>query len=260
MKQTLLEMVQRILEALDLQVVESISDTREAQQVARIIKETYYHLLHVRDIKTKSNLIQMHSLSDLDHPNYLKFNDTVTNIDVFKYYLKDKEKYVDVAWISPEEFIERSLSLNPNKDNVTVIKDFSDVSLNIYNDRAPQYFTSFDDIHVVLDAWDSSVEDTIQEQNTVVYGIKLPEFKLEDKFVPDLAPQHFGYLAAQSKVQAGNELLREIDNLELDRARKHLITANRHSRRQEGLEPRLWGNRQLSGRGSRSSHMEKYIW
>lgn len=248
MKQTLLEMVQRILESLDLQVVESINDTREAQQVARIIKETYYHLLHVRDIKTKSNLLQLHSLSDLSHPTYLKFNDDVTNIDVFKYFQKDTGKFKDVYWISPEEFLERSFSLNPRKDNVVIVEDFSGIHLNIYNDRHPEYYTSFDDEYVVLNSWKSSVEDTIEEQNTTVYGIKLPEFKLEDTFVPDLAPQHFGYLLAESKVQAGNEILKEIDSIELDRARKQLISTNMHSRRQLGLEPRLWMNRQLSGR------------
>lgn len=260
MKQTLLEMVQRILEALDLQVVESIKDTREAQQIARIIKETYYHLLHVRDIKTKSNLIQLHSISDLDHPTYLKFNDDVTNIDIFKYYQKDTEKYCDIYWLSPEDFIDHALQLNPHKPNVTQVVDFSGIKFNVYNDRHPQYYTSFDDEYVVLDAWKKDAEDTIEEENTVVYGVKLPEFKLEDDFVPDLAPQHFGYLFSESKVQAGNELLKEVDNIELDRARKHLISANMHSRRQIGLESRLWGNRQLSGRGSKYGPTEKYLW
>ena len=45
MKQTLLEMVQRILESRDMQLVNSIFDTREAVQVANIIKECYIHLL-----------------------------------------------------------------------------------------------------------------------------------------------------------------------------------------------------------------------
>lgn len=43
MKQTLLEMVQRILESIDGQMIESIEDTREAVQVANCVKETYYH-------------------------------------------------------------------------------------------------------------------------------------------------------------------------------------------------------------------------
>lgn len=253
MKQTVLEMVQRILESLDLQVVNSIYDTREAQQIARIIKETYYHLLHVREIKCKNDLIQLHSLSNTKYPTYLQFNEDVTNIDQFKYFVKDENRYVDIQWLEPEEFLERSLQLSkkffdPNVTNVEKIVDFTGVTLYVYNDRHPRYYTSFDDTHIVLDSWDSEVEHTVEEENTVVYGIKLPEFKLEDTFVPDLSPQHFGYLYSQSKVQAGNELLKEIDRLELDRAKKQLITSNEHSRRQKGLTPVLWQNRQRSGR------------
>lgn len=248
MKQTLLEMVQRILESLDLQVVNSLKDTREAQQVARIVKETYYHLLHVREIKSKSNLIQLQSLSDTAHPTYLRFNDDVTNIDQFKYYKQDEEKYVDIEWVDPEEFLERSLSLNPKRDNVTQIVDFSGIKLNVRNDKHPQYYTSFDDEYIVLDSWNKEVEHTINEQNTVVYGVKLPPFLLEDTFVPDIAPQHFGYLLSKAKVQAGTELLKEYDKLEDYKALKHIETANKHAQRQTGQEPLLWRNRQRSGR------------
>ena len=59
MKQNLLEMVQRILQAVDGQMVDSIEDTREAMQVAQCIKETYEHLLYTRDIKARSNLVQL---------------------------------------------------------------------------------------------------------------------------------------------------------------------------------------------------------
>lgn len=250
-KQNLLEMVQRILESLDLQVVNSISDTREAQQIARIIKETYYHLLQVREIKSKSNLLQLVSLSDTTHPTYLKFNDDVTNIDQFKYYRKDEERYVDVEWMAPQEFLDRSLSLNPKLDNVETITDFSGIKLNVRNDKHPQYYTSFDDEYIVLDSWNKEVEHTINEQNTVVYGIKLPKFELVDTFVPDIAPQHFGYLLSKSKVNAGTEILKEYDSVEADRAMKELISTNKHARRQLGQEPTLWMRRPRSGRVTR---------
>ena len=85
MKQNLLEMVQRILESIDGQMVDSIEDTREAMQVARCIKESYEHLLYTRDIKAKSNLIQLHSVSDTEHPTVFKINDDLEQISLFKY-------------------------------------------------------------------------------------------------------------------------------------------------------------------------------
>lgn len=241
-------MVQRILESRDAQVVESINDTREAMQVANIIKETYEHLLYVRDIKSRNNLLTFESLSDLEHPTYLRFKDDVAQIDLIKYYNKSAEKYNDLQWMEPEKFIDRSLHLNPNADNVETCTDFSGVIFNVYNDRAPQFWTSFDDTNIVLDAYDKSIENTVQETNTVSYGIKIPQFKLEDTFVPDLAPQHFSLLLSKSKVMAAMELDKEYDQLEDDRARKQLITANEHARRLLGQEPVLWQNRIRTGR------------
>lgn len=251
MKQTLLEMVQRILESRDAQVVNSIEDTREAMQVANIIKETYYHLLYVRDIKSRTNLITFDTLSNKDLPTYLRFKDDVAQIDMLKYFDKKQEKYVDLTMVDPQEFIERSLMLNPKEDFITTCTDFSGVKFNVYNDRAPSIWTSFDDEHITLDAFNKEVEDTITETNAMSYGIKYPEFKLEDTFIPDLAPQHFTLLLSKSKVMAAMELDKEFNQLEDDRARKQLMTVNDHSKRLRGQEATLWKNRNRSGRRTR---------
>lgn len=248
MKQTLLEMVQRILESRDMQLVNSITDTREAMQIANIIKECYIHLLYVREIKAQNTLLSFDSLSDLQHPTYLKFKEDIAQIDLFKYFDKKNNKYNDLQLLQPQDFIDRSLGLNPKDSNITQIIDPSGITINVYNDRSPSFWTSFDDEHVVLDAYDASIENTVQETNTVAYGVKIPEFKLEDTFVPDLAPQHFSYLLSKAKVMAAMELDKEYNQLEDDRARKELITANEHARRLKGQVPELWSNRIRSGR------------
>ena len=249
MKYTLLEMVQRILQAVDGQMVESIEDTREAMQIAQCIKETYEHLLYTRDIKARSNLVQLHSASDLTQPTKLFFNDDVCQIDILKYYDKERDKYHDLQWLDPTVFLDRVLDRNPNKSNiVNVTEPNSGVRYNVYNDRCPKFYTSFNDNEIILDAWDSSQTDTIVETYTVAYGLIMPEFKLEDTFVPDLAPQHFNLLLNSARVQAAYELNREIDSVTNDRARKELVTADKHAQRVRGLETTLWKNRPLSGR------------
>lgn len=248
MKQNLLSMVQRILESRDAQEINSIQDTREAMQVANIVKETYEHLMYVRDIKAKNNLLTLHSMSDLKHPTYLQFKDDIAQVDMIKYFNKDSGRYTDLQYLKPEEFINRSFMLNPREPYVVMVKDYTDVMLYVRNDKGPQFWTSFDDNHIVLDSWDSSVEDTIEEENTVSYGVKIPQFILEDDFVPDLAPQHFPLLLSKSKVMAAMELDREYDQMEDDRARKQLMTVNDHSKRLLGQDSTLWQNRKLSGR------------
>lgn len=254
MKYTLLEMVQRILESIDGQMIESIEDTREAVQVANCVKETYYHLLYTRDIKANNNLVQLHSLSDVNHPTEFYINDDIAQILLFKYYDKTNDKYVDLQWLDPEKFIDHSLNMftratdNEGNPLVQQITDASGVIYNVRNDRNPQYFTSFDDKHFVCDAWNKKDTTTMIEQYTVVYGVVLPEFKIEDNFVPDIAPQHFQLLLSKSKVQAAYELNKTFDQLENDRARKQIATADEHAQRVKGLEKTLWKNRPKSGR------------
>lgn len=249
MKQTLLEMVQRILQAVDGQMVESIADTREALQVAQCIKETYEHLLYTRDIKARSNLVQLHSVSDVNRPTTLLFNDNVAQIDVLKYYDKHNERYVDLTWMDPTLFLERCLDRNPTKNNViNVVEPHSGVRYNVYTDRAPQYYTSFNDNEIICDAWNKEDSHTLMEEFTVAYGLVMPEFKIEDDFVPELAPQHFNLLLNTARVQAAYELNRETDPVVNDRARKELVTADKHAQRVRGLETTIWKNRPLSGR------------
>ena len=180
-KMTLLEMVQRILEYTDGQVVQSINDTREAMQVAQCVKESYEHLLYTRDIKAKADLIQLHSMSDTTQPTVFHINDDVEQISLFKYYDKHNERYVTLQWMEPECFIDLCLHRDPRKDNViTITEPTSGVKYNVYNDRVATYYTSFNDKDIVCDAWNSEDTDTMVEEYTVVYGYKQPVFKLED--------------------------------------------------------------------------------
>lgn len=248
MKQNLLQMVQRILEAIDGQMIESIEDTREAMQIAKCIKETYEHLLYTRDIKAKSNLIQIHSMSDVNQPTVFSINDNIQQIEIFKYFDAANDRYVDLKWVEPAEFIDMCLHRDPRKDNIRNIIDPSGVRYNIYTDRAPTYFTSFDDLHIVCDALNIADGSTLLENYTVVYGTVCPDFRLEDTFVPDLAPQHFSLLLSEAKVQATYELNKEVDTLERDRAMKQRVTADKHAQRVLGQDGTTWKNRKCCGR------------
>ena len=246
---TLLEMVQRILEYTDGQVVQSITDTREAMQVANCVKESYEHLLYTRDIKAKADLIQMHSMSDTTQPTVFHINEDLEQISLFKYYDKHNERYVTLTWMEPECFIYLCLHIDHRKDNViTITEPTSGVKYNVYNDRVATYYTSFNDKDIVCDAWNSEDSSTMMEEYTVVYGYKQPEFKLEDTFVPDLAPQHFSLLLSTAKVQAGYELNKVVDTMENNRAMKQRVTADKHAQRQLWQDGDTWKARKRYGR------------
>ena len=138
--------------------------------------------------------------------------------------------------------------LNTKENVQNVVEPNSGIRYNIYNDRCPQYYTSFNDKEFVCDAFNSKDGHTLMEQYTVVYGYVQPEFKLEDTFVPDLAPQHFSLLLSTAKVQATYELNKTLDALEQSRAMKQKVTADRHAQRVRGQDGTTWKRRKRSGR------------
>lgn len=246
-KQTLLDMVQRIAEFIDGETITSISDTPESLQIATIIRETYEYLLQTREIATRDSIIHFDNVIDTSKPNYLKYSDLVFEVFSLKYLDTTNDRYVDVKYIEPEEFIRRSLNLEYSREDVLQVLDHSGITLNILNNKAPTYYTSFDSIHIVFDSYDSKVEDTVQDSKVVAYGRYMPEFRLEDTFVPNMAPQHFSLLLSKSKENAGVELKEYLNPLESDRAKKLLINTNKFAKRQpEGA--RIWKNRLKTGR------------
>ena len=63
----------------------------------------------------------------------------------------------------------------------------------------PSFYTSFDDEHIVMDSYKSSVESTLQNSKTQAYGMVYPTFTISDTFTPDLDDTLFPYLLAESK-------------------------------------------------------------
>jgi hypothetical protein len=98
--------------------------------------------------------------------------------------------------LEPIEF----LNLNAEGDaTITVNSVNGNVPVLIRNDKAPNYFTLFDDEHVVMDSYDSSISQTLISSKTRCYGQKIPAFTISDDFTPDVDEVLFPYLIAESK-------------------------------------------------------------
>lgn len=241
-------MVQRISEYMDGETISSINETREATQIANIVKETYQYLLQTRQINTRDSIIHFDNIVESENkPNYLKYKDTV--FEVFDLQYKDLEsgRYGKVQYLEPELFLNKALSLDPNDENVQQVLDYSDIVYYVKNNKQPDYYTSFDDIHIAFDSFNKDVENTIHDNNVIAQGRYMPEFKVEDDFVPNMAPQHFPLLLSKSKEVAGVELKEYTNPLESDRAAKLTIITNKLANR-EIKEPRIWHYRKNTGR------------
>ena len=202
-KMTLLEMTQDILSDMDSDEVNSINDSVESLQVAQIIKTTYYNIIDGRDYDFLYELFQLDASGTSSRPTHMKLPENIIDLKYIKYNCKTltdtKDKYLKIKYLMPEDFMEVVDKRDSSKSNVTVVTDPTGISINVMNDKAPEYFTSFDDENLVFDSYDSQVDTTLQNSKTQCHGKRSVAFTLSDSFTPDLPVQMFSYLLAEAK-------------------------------------------------------------
>ena len=203
---TLLEMTQDILSDMDSDEVNSINDSVESLQVAQIIKSTYYNIIDGRDYDFLYELFQVEASGNSARPTHMKLPENIIDLKYIKYNTRKstdtKDKYVKIKYLMPEDFMEVVDKRDSSKSDITVVTDATGISINVKNDKAPEYFTSFDDENLVFDAYDSAVDTTLQKNKTQCHGKRSVTFTISDTFTPDLPVQMFTYLLAEAKSNA----------------------------------------------------------
>jgi hypothetical protein len=242
MKMTLLDITQSILSAMDSDYANSIGDTVEAEQVATIVKETYYYLINnILDLPEHKEIISLTALADTNHPTYFTIPSNVKRIELFRYNratASDTDlNYGTVEYITPIEF-QNLVNMRKESDSAVIkYSDFSAGSLLIQNDKHPDYWTSFDDNYIVCDSFLSSLDSTLQASKTFCYGLTEPTWTHSDNFIPDLDSHLFPLLLEEAK-SAAFVYLKQVSNPNSQsRARKqltqlynskHRVPRNRH--------------------------------
>jgi hypothetical protein len=205
MKQTLLEMVQDILLELNSFPVNSISDTVESEQVAAVVRRTYYDILAQRDWAHVRKAMQLDAAT-ADLPTHLSVPDGVKKVERIMYDVRgaadDKLKYQEMTYLVPEQFLGMQNGLDSTASNVDTVADPGGISLLVRNDKQPQYWTSFDDAYIVLDSYKSSLDSYLQNSKTQALVVVTPSWDHDDDFYPSLPEEAFPYLLAESTSRA----------------------------------------------------------
>lgn len=197
---TLLKIVQRTLDAMNHDSVNTIAATPESQQIAEEARVVYYDLMDRDDWPHLRKLIQLEAVSDVTRPNFLRIPDNVARIDDVRYEVTgsddDHRTFDRIRYCEPTDFLEYTYTRRSDLDNVIVVDTHDNVPMFIQNDQRPQFWTTFDDEHLVFDAFDNTVDSTLQASKSQVRGKVIPEWVHEDSFVPEMPEQMFSvYLA-----------------------------------------------------------------
>lgn len=201
-KKTLLEIVQDIMNDMDSDDINSISDTVEAEQVAQVCQSVYFDIITTIDLPEHKELMTLQGLGDNTKPNFMD-SSALTNIQEVRYNVSEESGQVEyklIPYYTPDEFVAKILERDSSAPNVILVADpTSGIQLPIINDAMPKYYTLFDDRYVCFDAYKATVDTTLQTSKTLVIGTKYPSFTVEDSAVPDLDDTIFPYYIAECK-------------------------------------------------------------
>jgi len=248
MKKPLLGMVQDILNDIDSDEVNSFTDTAEAFQVAQILQTTFNEMMTRKDWIHLRKMGTLNSLSDLDRPNYLVLPERVTRLDALSYNAKlkdeDRDIFRPVTYMYPDQFVYHCNNRNTDNDNVIVVPGIDGIRLNIINDKGPQYWTSFDDEHIVFDSYVAATNDTMIGSESQAEMYLSPIWEMDDTFIPDLPVEAFPALIAEAKSVAF-VAIKEVANekAEQQSVRQHKMLAQRGWKTKGGVRYQNYGRR-----------------
>lgn len=203
MKQTLLEITQDVLNAIDGEDINSISDSVESLQVANDVRNVYYDLIGRKDWQFLRKLKTLSSVADSSKPTHLLLPENASKMEFLMYNKKklgnNRRFMKEVFYKFPDEFLLAVNQRDNTLDNYDLITDYDGAIITIRNDEHPTYFTSFDDVHIVMDAYDSDIESTLQGINTQISLFITPSWTMEDNFTPELPMEMFPLLLSECK-------------------------------------------------------------
>jgi len=223
-KQTLLEVVQSALTSISGDDVNSINDTEEALQIARLARDLYYVFANTHEWPHLKKLRRLDSGGDVNRPSHLLIPEEVQEIEELRYEsrggVSEPLKYKELTYLYPDEFLNVVMSRDSTATAVDTITDFDNTPLLVYNNVPPTYWTSFDDEYVVCDAYDSALESSLQSSKTQAFVWEEPSFTLTDSHEMDLPAKEFPHFLAELKALVWSDVANTPNNKAEQAARR----------------------------------------
>lgn len=237
MKKNLLTIVQTVLDELGSDQVSTVTDTEEANIIARLAISTYFDLMANRTIPELMELIKLTASGDNTLPTLMTVSDNVEKIEWIKYNKSSDgstKDYQYVHYLEPTEFMDMVDARDSSASTVTTVVDpVNSCNILVFNDRMPQFWTMFDDYYIHFDAYKSTLENTLQTSKSRAYAKVIPEVTLQDTTTFDMDANYFPYLEREV-VSRASEILQKGSLQKAEQwARRHKNSIINHKYRME---------------------------
>lgn len=226
-------MVQDVLASMDSDEVNSISDTTESDQVARIIRACYFDIVS-NDLPEHTTIFQLESSSNSAQPVMMTRPADVHSLILLKYNKATKDdtdpNFTKLTPLHINDFFNMTHRLSLSEDNVASMShviDGDEISFLYRTDKHPDFYTCIDDHTFFFDSIDTEVDTTLQKNKTFCIGEKEHAFSLEDTYSIDLDERQHIWLLNEAKALAFAEMKQMTHEKAERTAKRHRIKAQK---------------------------------
>jgi hypothetical protein len=249
-KKTILELVQKIGHAISSDEIDTLGESQEAFDIIEVLKQTYDEVLDRRTWEfMKDRVLQLDArLAGDNILTNLKIPDSVLKIQCLR-YLDDNDKYRDLTYMSPCDFVTKLHNNNPADVDVTTVISPDGVPLYVKTNKAPQYWTSFDEANVTMDSYEGDkTAGVIAGSSAIIATIKPVATWEATALLP--IPERMETLILNEAIASANYRLRQTADPRSERiARRQGVSLRENEpKTNRDQKERHYGRRTSSGR------------
>lgn len=173
---------------MDSDLVDSIDDGFESEQVSELLAESYYDLIERQEWSFLRRAINLTSAGQISSPTKFTIPVDVRYVEWVKYNISKESNYEprQLKYLEPEDFL---CHLDRDATDRQLVTVGDSIQFYVTTNRGPEFYTSFDDQDIYMDAFDKSLDTTLISNKVRAYGVVNPALTVQDNFIPDL-PEH----------------------------------------------------------------------
>lgn len=248
-KKTILQFVQEIGAAISSDEIDELDESVEATDIATIFRQTFKEIIDRKSWKFLKDRVRVLDARTSALKCNLSIPDDVTRIQCLKY--KDTNgKPRELEWMEPCDFVTMLMERNPSLDTVDTVTNSDGVDLYIINDKAPRYYTSFDEVEVTFDAYESTKSDGVQASDSVIIATVVPVVDWSDPTATLPVPERMETLILNEAIASANYRLRQTADPRSERIarRQNISLRENEPKTRDQDKEQTYGRRQSSGR------------
>ncbi len=210
---TVLYTVNKCLSDMNSFQVNSIDGTEESLQVASIVEDKYYAMVNSGSWPAAEAYLQLDTSPELAGPTTLSIPLTVDSVNHLRY------RGLSLKHVEPEVFLQTALDpSNADNENMTLVQMGSTVQGYVLTNKAPQFFTTFDDELIICDSYDSVAEDKLLAAESLAKVFIRPTFILDDASILAMPQKMEALFLAECRAAAFKKIKQQVsDEDERDR-------------------------------------------